>query len=146
MPSSPAWARTQRIADAGAQGINIVFGNADRREVLQAAGIGRARAVVVTYPDAHSAERVVRIVRAARPDIPIVVRTSDDKDVARLKAAGATEVIPEVLESSLLIAAETLVQAGIPMRHAIQHVRAIRAKRYASLRDFYDSPHHDRDR
>jgi len=136
----------QRIADAGAQGINIVFGNADRREVLQAAGIGRARAVVVTYPDAHSAERVVRIVRAARPDIPIVVRTSDDKDVARLKAAGATEVIPEVLESSLLIAAETLVQAGIPMRHAIQHVRAIRAKRYASLRDFYDSPRDDRDR
>jgi CPA2 family monovalent cation:H+ antiporter-2 len=127
----------QRIADASAKGINIVFGNADRREVLQAAGIARARAVVVTYPEAHSAERVVRIVRAARPDIPIVVRTSDDKDVAKLKAAGATEVIPEVLESSLLIAAETLVQAGIPMRNAIQHVRTARAERYASLRDFY---------
>ncbi len=136
----------QRIAEASAQGINIVFGNADRREVLQAAGIARARAVVVTYPEAHSAERVVRIVRAARPDIPIVVRTSDDKDVAKLKAAGATEVIPEVLESSLLIAAETLVQAGIPMRHAIQHVRAVRAERYASLRDFYDQPRRDRDR
>ncbi|MBL8478779.1 MAG: cation:proton antiporter, partial [Sterolibacteriaceae bacterium] len=124
----------QRIADARAEGINVVFGNADRREVLQAAGIARARAVVVTYPDAHSAERVVRIVRATRPDIPIVVRTTDDKDVARLKAAGATEVIPEVLESSLLIAAETLVQAGIPMEHAIQHVREVRAARYASLR------------
>ncbi len=127
----------QRIADARAEGINVVFGNADRREVLQAAGIARARAVVVTYPDAHSAERVVRIVRATRPDIPIVVRTTDDKDVARLKAAGATEVIPEVLESSLLIAAETLVQAGIPMEHAIRHVREVRAARYASLREFY---------
>jgi CPA2 family monovalent cation:H+ antiporter-2 len=134
----------QRIADASAKGINVVFGNADRREVLQAAGIARARAVVVTYPEAHSAERVVRIVRAARPDIPIVVRTSDDKDVAKLKAAGATEVIPEVLESSLLIAAETLVQAGIPMRHAIQHVRTVRAERYASLRDFYEEPRKDR--
>jgi CPA2 family monovalent cation:H+ antiporter-2 len=134
----------QRIADASAKGINIVFGNADRREVLQAAGIARARAVVVTYPEAHSAERVVRIVRAARPDIPIVVRTSDDKDVAKLKAAGATEVIPEVLESSLLIAAETLVQAGIPMRHAIRHVRTARAERYASLRDFYEEPRKDR--
>jgi CPA2 family monovalent cation:H+ antiporter-2 len=86
----------------------------------------------------------VRIVRAARPDIPIVVRTSDDKDVTRLKAAGATEVIPEVLESSLLIAAETLVQAGIPMRNAIQHVRTVRAERYASLRNFYDEPRKDR--
>ena len=127
----------QRIADARAQGINVVFGNADRPEVLQAAGISRARAVVVTYPDAHSAERVLRIVRSTRPDIPVVVRTTDDKDVARLKAAGATEVIPEVLESSLLIAAETLVQAGIPMQRAIRHVRAARAERYASLRDFY---------
>jgi len=130
----------QRIAEARAQSINVVFGNADRPEVLQAAGIARARAVVVTYPDAHSAERVVRIVRGTRPDIPIVVRTSDDKDVARLKAAGATEVIPEVLESSLLIAAETLVQVGIPMKDAIVHVRAARAERYASLRNYYEPP------
>ena len=127
----------QRIEDARAQGINVVFGNADRPEVLQAAGIARARAVVVSYPDAHSAERVVRTVRATRPGIPIVVRTTDDKDVARLKAAGATEVIPEVLESSLLIAAETLVQAGIPMNKAILHVRAARGARYASLREYY---------
>ena len=127
----------QRIAAARTQGINVVFGNADRPEVLQAAGIARACAVVVSYPDAHSAERVVRIVRGTRPEIPIVVRTIDDRDVARLKSAGATEVIPEVLESSLLIAAETLVQAGIPMKRAILHVRSARAERYASLREFY---------
>ena len=127
----------QRISDARAQGINVVFGNADRPEVLQAAGVSRARAVVVSYPDAHSAERVIRIVRGSRPEIPIVVRTADDNDVARLKSAGATEVVPEVLESSLLIAAETLVQAGIPMKKAILHVRAARAERYASLREFY---------
>ena len=130
----------QRISDARAQGINVVFGNADRPEVLQAAGVSRARAVVVSYPDAHSAERVIRIVRGSRPEIPIVVRTADDNDVARLKSAGATEVVPEVLESSLLIAAETLVQAGIPMKKAILHVRAARAERYASLREFYAPP------
>jgi len=127
----------QRIAHARAQGINVVFGNADRPEVLQAAGTARARAVVVSYPDAHSAERVLRVVRGTWPALPIVVRTADDTDVARLKAAGATEVIPDVLESSLLIAAETLVQAGIPMERAILHVRAARAERYASLREFY---------
>jgi CPA2 family monovalent cation:H+ antiporter-2 len=80
---------------------------------------------------------VIRIVRGSRPEIPIVVRTADDNDVARLNSAGATEVVPEVLESSLLIAAETLVQAGIPMKKAILHVRAARAERYASLREFY---------
>ena len=130
----------QRIAAARAQGINVVFGNADRPEVLQAAGVARARAVVVSYADSHSAERVLRVVRGTRPEIPIVVRTADDRDVARLKSAGATEVIPEVLEGSLLIAAETLVQAGIPMNRAILHVRAARAERYASLREFYAPP------
>jgi CPA2 family monovalent cation:H+ antiporter-2 len=130
----------QRIAEARARGINVVFGNADRPEVLQAAGVSRARAVVVSYPDTHSAERVLRIVRATRPEMPVVVRTTDDRDVARLKSAGASEVIPDVLESSLLIAAETLVQAGIPMKKAILHVRAARAERYASLREFYAPP------
>jgi CPA2 family monovalent cation:H+ antiporter-2 len=130
----------QRITEARARGINVVFGNADRAEVLQAAGVSRARAVVVSYPDTHSAERVLRIVRATRPEMSVVVRTTDDRDVARLKSAGATEVIPDVLESSLLIAAETLVQAGIPMKKAILHVRAARAERYASLRDFYAPP------
>ena len=130
----------QRISEARAQGINVVFGNADRPEVLQAAGVARARAVVVTYSDAHSAERVLNIVRGTRTDIPVVVRTADDRDVARLKAAGATEVIPEVLEGSLVIAAETLVQAGIPMSKAMIHVRAARAARYASLRDYYEPP------
>ena len=128
----------QRIAKARAQGIKVVFGNADRAEVLQAAGLGRARAVVVSYPDLHSAERVLQVVRRSRADIPIVVRTADDKDVARLKAAGATEVIPDVLEGGLLMAAETLVHVGVPMKRAILHVRAVRAARYSSLREFYE--------
>jgi CPA2 family monovalent cation:H+ antiporter-2 len=126
-----------RIAKAQAGDGHVVFGNADRREVLQAAGVARARTVVVTYPDAHSAERVIHAVRHFRPDIPIVVRTPDEKDVARLKQAGATEVIPEVLEGSLLIAAETLVQSGVPTERAMGHVRAARAARYATLRAFY---------
>ncbi|MCK6406897.1 MAG: cation:proton antiporter [Rhodocyclaceae bacterium] len=115
----------------------VVFGNAERPEVLKAAGVARARGVVVTYPDAPSAERVVRLVRQEQATIPIVVRVADDTSVARLKAAGATEVIPEVLEGSLMIAAEALVQFGVPVEQAMARVRAVRAERYSSLRDFY---------
>lgn len=126
-----------RVRQGAAAGGGIAFGNADRPEVLKAAGLGRARAVVVTYPDVRSAERVIRLVRRERPDVPLVVRTPDEADVARLKAAGASEVIPEVLEGGLMIAAETLVQLGVPVAQAIMHVRAARAERYASLRDYY---------
>jgi CPA2 family monovalent cation:H+ antiporter-2 len=118
-------------------GGKLVFGSADRAEVLQAAGLARARALVVAYPDTHSAEHVVRKVRESRPDIPVIVRAPDESSVAKLKTAGATEVIPEVLEGSLMIAAETLTQIGFPMEHAIAQVRAARARRYASLRQYY---------
>jgi CPA2 family monovalent cation:H+ antiporter-2 len=129
----------QQLKRSVPPGGKLVFGSADRTEVLQAAGLGRARALVVAYPDMHSAERVVRKVRESRPEIPVVVRAPDETDVARLKAAGATEVIPEVLEGSLMIAAETLTQVGVPMERAIGQVRSARAARYASLREYYGS-------
>ncbi len=126
---------SQQLRRAVAPGGKLAFGSADRSEVLQAAGLARARALVVAYPDTHSAEHVVRKVRESRPDIPVIVRAPDESAVARLKAAGATEVIPEILEGSLMIAAETLAQLGVPVEHAIERVRSVRAARYASLRD-----------
>ena len=126
-----------QIKGAVPTGGRVLFGNADRPEVLLAAGLTRARAVVVAYPDVHSAERVLRLIRRTDAAIPIIVRAADDTDMAKLKAAGATEVIPEVLEGSLMIAAETLIQIGVPVERAMTQARAVRARRYASLRDFY---------
>jgi CPA2 family monovalent cation:H+ antiporter-2 len=124
----------RQLKAAAPTGGRLVFGSADRPEVMKAAGIARARAVVVAYPDLHSAERVLRLVRRERPDVPMVVRAPDESSIARLKQAGATEVIPEVLEGSLMIAAETLAQIGVPVEQAMARVREIRAERYASLR------------
>ncbi len=115
----------------------ILFGNADRPEVLKAAGLNRASGVVIAYADNHSALHVIRQVRQFNADIPIVVRTPDESMVAKLKAAGASEVIPDYLEGSLMLAAEALVQLGVPVEQAMTRVRAVRAERYASLREFY---------
>ena len=71
------------------------------------------------------------------PELPIVVRTPDETSVDRLKAAGATEVIPEALEGSLLVAVETMAQIGVPVEQTMARVRKLRAERYASLREFY---------
>jgi len=93
--------------------------------------------LALDYPDIPSAERVLRLVRGQRPDVPVIIRAPDDSHMRQLKEAGATEVIPEVLEGSLMIAAETLAQLGIPVERAMTHVREARAERYASLRDYY---------
>jgi len=127
----------QNTAPAGTGGHRVVFGNPDRPEVLKAAGLERARAVVIAFLDVRAAERVLHLVRQVRPEIPVIIRAPDDAAIPPLKRAGATEVIPEVLEGSLMVAAETLVKLGVPVERAIRQVRAVRAERYSSLRDFY---------
>lgn len=128
---------TARIRQAQEAGENVVFGNADRREVLMAAGIERARAVVITYADQAAAEKALAALQALRPGLPVIVRAQDDTQIERLKALGASEVVPEVLEGSLMLAAQTLSQLGVPIERALEQVRNIRAERYASLRAFY---------
>ncbi len=128
-----------RIRQAQEAGENVVFGNADRREVLVAAGINRARAVVVTYGDQPSAEKALLVVTALRPGLPVIVRACDDSQVEHLKSLGASEVVSEVLEGGLMLATQMLAQLGVPLERAMAQVRARHAERYVSLRAFYRS-------
>ncbi|HQR04572.1 MAG: cation:proton antiporter [Proteobacteria bacterium] len=121
-------------------GGTVMFGNADRVEVIAAAGLDRARAVVITYPDVHSSLRILRRIRQQRGDIPVITRVPDESEVDRLKRAGATEVVSDVLEGSLMMAVETLTHMGIPVIRAIGQVREVRAERYSNLRDYYRQP------
>lgn len=129
----------QRVRQATAGGEQVVYGDADRPEVLLAAGLPRAKAVALTYADVASAIKVLHVVREARPDIPIVVRAADDSQLDMLKNAGATEVVPELLEASLMLAMQTLGQLGVPTARTMERVREIRGQRYESLRHFYRS-------
>jgi CPA2 family monovalent cation:H+ antiporter-2 len=123
----------ERVRFAEGQQQHVVFGNAERAEVLTAAGLRRARAVIVTYPDAASAELVVQRVRQQRQDIPVVVRATDDSALDRLRHAGATEVVPEVLEGSLMLGVHALAELGVPTERALRHAQTVREGRYARL-------------
>ena len=126
-----------RVQQALTAGENVVFGNAERREVLLAAGLERARIVVVTSPDVPSAVKILGIVRARRPDLPVIVRAADDAHLDELKRAGATEVVPEVMEGSLMLAAQTLTRLGVPLRRVLRDVEEARERRYELLRERY---------
>ena len=127
----------QRVHEAAAAGESVVFGDAGRREVLLAAGLLRAKALAVTYADTPSALRILDHVRSARPGLPVVVRTLDDSDMDRLKAAGAAEVIPEIMEGSLMLASSTLMLLGKPLNRVLRRIQQTRAERYALFRGFY---------
>ncbi|MEA3120544.1 MAG: monovalent cation:H+ antiporter-2, family [Paraburkholderia sp.] len=126
-----------RVSAAAAAGESVVYGDAARRESLVAAGIHRAAAVAITYANTPSALRVLHNVHELEPALPVIVRTVDDADLEKLLAAGATEVIPEIVEGSLMLASHTLVLMGVPMRRVVRRVEEMRDARYSLLRGYF---------
>jgi voltage-gated potassium channel Kch/phosphohistidine phosphatase SixA len=114
------------VREAAAAGESVVFGDAARREALVAAGISRASALTITYANTASALKVLHHVQQLRPDVPVIVRTQDDHDLERLTRAGATEVVPEVLEGSLMLGSHALVLLGVPLSRVVRRVRSAR--------------------
>lgn len=126
-----------RVREAATAGESVVFGDAARREVLIAAGLLRAQALVVSYADTRSALRILSHVHDLRPDLPVIVRTWDATDIVRLKQAGAAEVVPEILEGSLMLAAQTLMHIGLPFSRVMRRIRDTRSQRYGLFRGFF---------
>jgi monovalent cation:H+ antiporter-2, CPA2 family len=116
---------------------NVVFGDCTRREALVAAGIERARAMVVSFTDIDAAMRIVTLGKSIRHDLPIIVRTFDDEHIDRLTAAGATEVVPEVLEGSLMLATHSLLVLGTPLATVLKRIRSVREERYSLFQGFF---------
>ncbi len=125
------------VRQAAAAGDSVVFGDAVRLQSLIAAGLSRASAVVITYLDTASALKVLANIRSHAPSIPVIVRTADDRDLEKLQAAGATEVVPEAIEGSLMLASHALALVGVPMRRVIRVVQDQRDARYNLLRGYF---------
>jgi len=126
-----------RVSDASTAGENVMYGDASRRTVLRAAGIERAKAIIVAYADDRSTEKVLNVIREAYPILPVIVRTADESSVEKLQNAGATDVVPEVQEGSLMLASHALVLLGIPLSNVIKKIRIFRSERYKMFRGYF---------
>ncbi len=137
-----------RVSDAQAAGDSVVYGDATRREALTAAGIQRAAALVVTYAETGAAEKTLHFAHELAPHLPVIVRTHDDSDLDRLKRAGATEVVPEIVEGSLMLASHALVLLGVPVERVAERLSQARDSRYQMLSGLFrgaDDQHGDTD-
>jgi len=126
-----------RVREAAEAGESVVYGDASRPAMLQAAGIHRARALAITFDDLPSALKLLHTVRQLAPQLPVIARTANEADIAKLREAGATEVVPEIAEGSLMIASHAMALAGVPMARVRRRTRAVRAGRYALLQGFF---------
>lgn len=126
-----------RVQDAAAAGEHVMYGDAGRRIVLEAAGSARAKALIVSYSDMRASMKVLHVAQEAHPHLPVIVRTYDDADMDAFREAGATEVVPEVLEGSLMLASHALVLLGVPLNRVVKRIRLFREERYKMFKGYF---------
>lgn len=136
-----------RVLEAASAGENVMFGDAARRVVLAAAGCERAKALIISYADNRAAMKILHIVQESYPQLPVIVRTVDDSHMEQLRAAGAAEVVPEILEGSLMLASHALMLLGVPLNRVVKRIRLFREERYKLFKGYFhgasDADHED---
>ena len=128
-----------RIQEAAEAHSSVHYGDARRGDLLRAVGLERARLLVIAVDNTEVAMSVLKEARLITLEVPILVRTRDDSQLADLKAAGATEVVPELLESSLMLASHALVMLGLPEKTVQRRVDEVRHNRYHLLEGCFES-------
>lgn len=127
-----------RILHAKEAGELVFYGNSAHPSILEAAGIERARLVTITYGDDTMALRTLETVRRLRPDIPVMVRVRDDRHYEAFIKAGATEVISDTFEASLLLSAEILLKLGHNETEVLSALERARRQHTDVLEGFYE--------
>lgn len=126
-----------RVHEASTAGEQVVFGDLKQREVLRAVGIARARLIMISFDQYRETLDLLRQIRSLNADIPVLVRTADDRNLTSLQQAGATEIVPETLEASLMLASHVLTLVGVPVRRVLRNVQEVRRQRYQVLHGYF---------
>ena len=126
-----------RIRVARQGGDPVLYGDSADEELLRKCGVENASAVIITFANPAVSLGIVRAVRLLRRDVPILVRTQDDVGIKELQDAGATEVVPETFEASLMLVSHALMLLNAPVSRVVRTIGEIRSERYATLRNIY---------
>ena len=123
-----------RIRAARQAGDPVIYGDSSDEELLAKAGLAAASAVVISFSDPATSLGILRSVRRVRAEVPVLVRTADEARLKELQDAGATDVVPETFEASLMLVSHVLMLLKVPESRVARTLGDIRASRYTVLR------------
>lgn len=127
----------ERVGEAKTAGEQVAFGDASRRDILLAAGLLRARLVIITFDDRKRVEAMLALIKELAGQVRVLVRTRDDSFLEAFKQAGAHEVIPESQEGALMLVSHLLLNCDIPIGRVIRRMELERSSQYRFLHGFY---------
>jgi CPA2 family monovalent cation:H+ antiporter-2 len=123
--------RIQKLREAG---IPYVYGNAASLHVLEAAGTEGARGMAIALPDPMSSRLCLKRALELAPELDVVVRAQQDKEIELLYQLGAKEVVQPEFEASLELSAHLLAGMGLPIAVIQREVGQIRNSHYLDFR------------
>jgi CPA2 family monovalent cation:H+ antiporter-2 len=119
-------------------GYTVLFGDVTRTELVDQLKLGHAKALVLTMDDPVLTVRLTKRVRGWVPDLPIIARARDTDHAAELYKAGATDAVPETLESSLQLSEAVLVDVGIAVGPVIASIHEKRDEMRKAIKEASD--------
>ncbi|MBL1142656.1 MAG: potassium transporter KefB [Proteobacteria bacterium] len=125
------------IREAWEAGENVFFGDSTHAEILEKAEIERGSTLIITFDDAHIAEHVIQSARSINENIPIVVRSKDEQHMDKLHDVGASNVVPESFEASMMLAIHVLQHLNISTDKSMAFVEQARKDEYRRLRGYF---------
>ena len=128
-----------RVRVAREAGDPVIWGDSGDPAILAMAGLEAASLVVTTVPSTRETLRILAVIREQFPSVPILVRARDDLHLDTLQQSGATEVVPETLEASLMLASHMLALLKVPIGRVLRKVQRVREDRYEILRTVFRS-------
>jgi len=126
-----------RVRQARQAGENVFYGDATDLAMLDALGLARARLVMVCSDSLRASLRIVSLVHAQHPGLAVMVRSRDESQGEVLREAGASEVVPEVLEAGLVMASLALERLGLPAPRIRRLIQDQRSAHYPLLRGHF---------
>ena len=116
------------VAACRREGFPVIFGDVARPELVDKLNLGHASALILTMDDPVLTVKLTRRVRGWCPGLTIVARARDARHAADLYKAGATDAVPETVESSLQLSEAVLVDLGIAMGPVIASIHEKRSE------------------
>jgi CPA2 family monovalent cation:H+ antiporter-2 len=128
---------TDLITEAWGAGEPVFFGDSSHPDILKRAGIDRAKALVITFAEVNSSKKIIRTAKQLCENIPLIVRTRDDRHLETLLEYGADEVILDTVESSMMLAQHTLARLELDQSSINELLSDAREGHYARVRAFF---------
>ncbi|ADI63654.1 cation:proton antiporter [Trichormus azollae] len=123
--------RIQQLRD---EGIPYVYGNGVSFHVLETAGVNYAKAMAIALPDPASIRLCLKRALELSPELDLVVRATQDKNIELLYQLGAREVVQPEFEASLEMATYLLTDLGLSKEVVQEKMQEIRKDHYLDLR------------